>query len=135
MIYIDQLYLIICTLFLAGKDADSYQLKEKQDNALSATRVKRWHRDGLILAFLYVLPLVVWQPANAWRIVIATILIRLVFFDLPFNHWADLAVTYLGGTAWADKIFVRIFGINGAIKKTITFLILWIGANLLNHFI
>lgn len=135
MIYIDQLYLIICTLFLAGKDADSYQLKDKQDNALSATRVKRWHWDGLILAFLYVLPLVVWQTENAWRIVIAALLIRLVFFDLPFNHWAGLQGTYLGGTAWADRLFVQIFGINGAVKKTITFLILWIGANILNHFI
>jgi hypothetical protein len=135
MIYLIQAYLLTCCLFLAGKDADSYQLKDKKDNDLSAGRVKRWHRDGFILYVLFIIPLAVWDNMDNWKILIAAGLIRLAFFDLAFNHWASLPTTYLGSTAWADKQFVKIFGINGAIKKAATFLLLWIAGNLLNHFL
>lgn len=135
MIYLFQFYLIVCVLFLAGKDADSYQLKEKKDNALSAGRVKRWHRDGLILYLLYFLPLVVLDARDSWKTVIAGVLIRSSLFDLAFNHWAGLPVTYLGGTAWADGLFVKTFGLNGAIRKSIAFAAVLIILNLLNHYL
>lgn len=135
MIYVFQAYLIVCVLFLAGKDADSYQLKDKTDNALSAGRVKRWHRDGFILYLLILLPLIVWDTRDAWKLAIAWVLIRAALFDLAFNHWASLPVQYLGGTAWADGQFVKIFGKNGAIKKSLAFAILLVGLNLLNHFL
>lgn len=135
MIYLFELYLIVCVLFLAGKDADSYQLKEKTDNGLSAGRVKRWHRDGLILFVLYLLPLIVWDARDAWKTVIGGALIRGALFDLAFNHWASLSTSYLGGTAWADKLFVKVFGVNGAILKSSIFLALLIGLNLLNYFL
>jgi hypothetical protein len=135
MLIIFQAYLITCCLFLAGKDADSYQLKDKKDNDLSAGRIKRWHRDGFILYVLFILPLVVWDTVDNWKIVIAATLIRLAFFDLAFNHWASLPTTYLGGTAWADKQLVKIFGINGAVKKSLTAAAMLIAGNLLNHYL
>jgi len=135
MIFIFQLYLIVCVLFLAGKDADSYLLKAKQDDGNSATRVKRWHRDGFILNLLYILPLIVWDAKDGWKIALAAFLIRLSFFDLAFNSWSSLPTTYLGGTAWADLQFVRVFGINGAVKKSLTFFILLVGLNILNYFL
>jgi len=140
MIYAFQLYYLVCTLFLAGKDADSYQLKARENNALTAGRINRWHRDGVILAVLFVLPFIGkptifdLDPAPFWQCCVAALLIRLVFFDIPFNIWAPLPWQYIGGTAWADKLFVKIFGTAGAVKKSLTFLALLVGLNILNHF-
>lgn len=135
MIYAFQLYYLVCTLFLAGKDADSYQLKARQDNALSAGRINRWHRDGVVLAILYLVAPVCLLPFLAWKMCIAALLIRASVFDLAFNHWAGLPELYLGGTAWADKLLVRIFGTSGAVKKSLTFFALLVGLNVLNHFL
>lgn len=135
MIYLSEFYLLICVLALAGKDADSYLLKAKQDDSFSAGRVKRWHRDGFILYVLYALPLTAWLPVYWWKIPIAAILLRLSLFDLGFNKWSSLPLTYLGGTAWADRQFIRVFGINGAVKKSLAFFALLVGLNILNYFI
>lgn len=135
MIYAFQAYLIVCVLFLAGKDADSYLLKAKQDDSLSAGRVKRWHRDGSILYILYILAMIARQPALWWKILAAAALIRLSLFDLGFNKWASLPIAYLGGTAWADRLFVRVFGVQGAVRKSIAFFVLWVGLNILNYFL
>jgi hypothetical protein len=135
MIYAFQLYYMVCTLFLAGKDADSYLLKDRRDNPMSYARVKRWHRDGLILAMLFVLPLVAWLPVLAWKTCLGALLIRLSFFDLPFNRWASLPPYYLGGTAWVDGIFVKIFGQNGGLRKSLAFFVILVLLNLLNHFL
>ena len=72
LIYI-QLYILLCCLFLAGKDADSYLLKDKKDNELSIDRVKRWHRDGFALYVLYVFPVAWYNLPVAWKIVIAAV--------------------------------------------------------------
>lgn len=135
MIYIIQAYLLPCLLFLAGKDATSYLLKDKKDNALSAGRVQRWHRDGFVLYVLFILACVDKEPVLWWKTLIAATLLRLSLFDLCFNWWASLPITYLGGTAWSDRQFVRIFGINGAVKKSLTFLALLVGLNILNYFL
>lgn len=135
MIYAFQLYLIVCVLFLAGKDSDSYQLKDKKDGPLTAGRVRRWHRDGFILYLLFAVPLVGWLPMLWWKIAIIWVMIRAIFFDLPFNAWSNLPVTYLGGTAWTDRLMVKIFGMNGAILKTSIFLALLVGFNIANYFL
>ena len=126
------LYLIILIGFLAGKDGISYSLKDKKDNSLTKGRIKRWHRDGTILmsvgtistfmrfsGFFHIEISPLW-----WQIIIEAILIRTSIFDPLFNRWAQLNPTYLGGTAWSDRLSTTIFGINGAIKKAIFFGIL-----------
>src|SRR5882672_6584762 len=121
-----EVFLLICTLFLAGKDATSYLLKDKNrpENSLDTGRIKRWHRDGLILNALFVLPLVYFT--GLWQIVVYAGLIRLAFFDVAFNKWAGLGLNYLGSTATIDKIFIKIFGKNGAILKSLAFLVILI---------
>lgn len=122
-------YLLCSTLFLAGKDADSYQLKDKQDNNLSNRRVRRWHRDGMALAFLFVVPCCI---LGTWYwALISALLVRLSIFDLLFNEWSGLPVTYLGGTAGTDKLFVKIFGIHGALLKSGIFFLLLIAEHVL----
>lgn len=135
MIYLFELYLLTCILFLAGKDADSQQLKDKTDNPQTRGQVNRWHRDGVALFILYLAPLIVWDWRDAWKIVLASGLLRLSVYDLAFNSWASLPITYLGGTAWADRVFVGLFGVNGAVRKSITFLAILIAGNILNHFL
>lgn len=123
-----QIYLIICTLFLAGKDASSYLMKNNITNDITNTRIKRWHRDGVMLNILFVIPLIYFT--HIWILLLYALLIRLSFFDIAFNKWAGLDYRYLGSTATVDKIFVKIFGKNGAIEKSLAFLIILIILNI-----
>lgn len=118
-----QIYMLVCILLLAGKDATSYKLKDKNadDEVLERKRIIRWHRDGAILNALFVIPFLYFDPPN-WHIYIfCTIILRLIVYDISFNYWAGLQPEYLGSTAWWDKQFIKIFGENGAIKKSLVF--------------
>ena len=128
-----EIYLIICVLFLAGKDASSYLLKDKlrSDNTIDLNRIKRWHRDGVILNLLFILPLLLLVK---WYILIYALLIRLAIFDIAFNKWAGLNYNFLGSTSMVDKIFVKIFGKMGAIKKSVVFFLILIAINILAIF-
>lgn len=123
MIYAAQIYLLLCILFLAGKDATSYRLKDHNSPAssLQDSRIKRWHRDGAALWVLVTLP-VAWF-ISPW-LALYSILLRGALFDPWFNKWAGLRVGYLGGSAWFDRLFKKVFGDYGALKKSIVFLIL-----------
>jgi len=135
MLILIEFYILICCLILAGKDATSFLLKEKKDDDFSATRIKRWHRDGVILYALYVLPCCKIDFPETWKIVLAAALIRLALFDLEFNRSASLDMHYLGSTAWIDRQFVKVFGLNGALKKSGVFFLLLVGANVWNNFV
>lgn len=116
-----ELYLIICTLFLAGKDATSYLLKDRlsQSTDLTIKRIQRWHRDGVVLFGLFVLPLLfIVSPV----VILYAGLIRLIFFDIAFNKWANLPIKFLGSTSKFDLFFKKYLGEDGAIKKALIFL-------------
>ena len=131
MIYLAQLYIIICTLFLAGHDSTSYLLKSGGTNIgpLLFKRIRRWHRDGSIIFFLCCLPLVYFI---GWQIIIAAVLIRIIFFDPAFNLWSNLPPEFIGTTAFTDRLFAKIFGNSGALKKSLLFLVLLVLLNILN---
>jgi len=124
-----EVFLIIAILYLAGKDATSYLLKSKVDNDLTNIRVKRWHRDGVILYLLYIIPLVF--LVKYWLILVYALLISLAIFDIAFNYWAGLNPRFLGSTSKIDQFFVKIFGQEGAIKKSAIFLIILLLLNLI----
>lgn len=128
-----EIYVLVCILFLAGKDASSYLLKDKNRpaNSLDKKRIERWHRDGVALNMLVIVPIVYLRP-ELWMIIIYTLLLRLAVFDIAFNKWASLDYRFLGSTAWSDKIMAKIFGNYGAVKKSIFFLTILI---LLNIFV
>lgn len=128
-IYIAQAYLMICILFLAGKDATSYRLKDHNRSAgsLQSNRIKRWHRDGVALWVLVTLPVAYF--VSGW-LLLYSVLIRGAVFDLGFNKWAGLQTTYLGGSAFWDKFFVKIFGQHGAVWKSIAFGVILIIINI-----
>lgn len=123
-----QIYLIICTLFLAGKDASSYLMKNNITNDITNTRIKRWHRDGVMLNILFVVPLLYFT--HIWILLLYALLIRLSFFDIAFNKWANLDYRFLGSTAEVDKIFVKIFGKYGAVRKSLAFIVILIILNI-----
>lgn len=127
---ITQIYILVCILFLAGKDASSYKLKDKNNiGPLTDKRIKRWHRDGVALWLLITLAPVYYQ--HLYWIMLYSLLIRLSVFDLAFNYWAGLPYKYLGSTALADKLFSKIFGLQGAVKKSLFFLAILITLNIL----
>lgn len=125
-----QIYVFVCILFLAGKDATSFLLTEraKLNTSLGSRRIQRWHRDGIALNILVIVPIVYLRPELSW-IILYTVLIRLAVFDLAFNKWAGLSLTWLGSTAWTDRFFSKIFGEKGAVKKSIFFLLVLIVLN------
>lgn len=127
---IGQVWLLITILFLAGKDATSYRLKDhnRAASSLQASRINRWHRDGVALWLLITLPVAFF--ISPWQAVYS-VLIRASVWDISFNHWAGLPARYLGGSAWFDRLFVRIFGAYGAVRKSLAFASLLIISNLL----
>jgi hypothetical protein len=124
-----EIYLLACILFLAGKDATSYKLKDhnRPAGSLQTKRVKRWHRDGVALWVLCTLPVAV--LISPWLAVLSG-LIRAMCFDPAFNHWAGLSTDFLGGSAMFDRFFVRLFGERGALKKAALFLALVVLMNI-----
>lgn len=127
-----QLYMFICTLVLASKDSTSYKLKDftPENRELEAKRIDRWHRLGIALNGLMVFPWIYNDPINWWKYIIYALLIRLIAFDPAFNYWGGLNPKFLGSTAFWDKLFVKLFGKYGALKKSIMFLILLISSNI-----
>lgn len=121
-------FLLVFKLFLAGKDASSYLLKDKNATGqLTSNRIKRWHRDGVAIDALNTASVAyIFGPAW-WQVILVSLVIRLAVYDLAFNYWAGLNINYLGSTAWADQQFVKVFGINGAVKKSLFFLAILVG--------
>ena len=116
---------IFCGL-LAGKDATSYLMKSNNSTSdINLIRIKRWHRDGMLIHAIFI-AIMTWASHAYIETPIQQLLIRLAIFDILFNKYANLDIHYLGSTAWFDKLFVKIFGVNGAIEKSAVFLILLI---------
>lgn len=116
--------LIIFKLFLARKDAMSFLLKEKDyENEYTLKRIKRWHRDGVFIDLLFT-GVLCWASNEWFGVAGQSLLIRLCLFDISFNYFAQINYKHLGSTAWADIFFAKIFGVEGAVKKSIFFAIL-----------
>ena len=129
IIGIEALY-IIATLLLASKDADTQLLKSKTDDALTLSRLNRWHKSGFFIASLVCTLCVLIHPELWWFMIPACVLIRSSLFDLGFNRWSSLDIRYIGNTAFTDRIIFRpLFGVNGAIVKSVVFFGLLIGFN------
>lgn len=131
IIWICEVYFVICQLFQVGKDASSYLLKDARLGLFTLTRISRWHRDGVILAFLSFLPCAVaCYLKSGWAglglISACTFLIRMSFYDISFNKWANLQLGYFGTTPKTDSVFISIFGINGAVRKALVFTVMLI---------
>lgn len=131
-IYISQLYLLVCILFLAGKDATSYRLKDhnRPAGSLQSNRIKRWHRDGVALWVLVTLPVAYF--VSGW-LLLFSVLIRAAVYDPAFNKWGGLDMDFLGGSAWWDRLFVKIFGLRGALKKSMFFIAMVVLMNIFYH--
>lgn len=130
MILVAQIYVFICTLLLAHKDAMSYLLKDKNspDTTEKLSIISKWHRDGVLMNILFVLPVFVLSPALSW-IILYAILIRLAIFSVAFNYWAKLNYKFLGTTAITDKLLRKYFGEQGALKSSLFFLTILISLN------
>jgi hypothetical protein len=124
-----QLYLLLVGFFLAKKDAESYLMKDNISTPTILSIIKRWHTDGVILAILINIPLLYDFHSIWWQLVVVNVFLRLAEFDLVFNKYANLSLTFLGSTATLDKIFSKIFGQNGAVIKSFVFFIALIAFN------
>lgn len=129
MFWISLIILTIFKLFLSGKDASSYLLREKIGayEGLTKDRIDRWHRDGAIIDLMFT-GAIAWATTLYITIPILSLLIRLSVYDISFNKYTSLPLTYLGSTSIVDRMFSKIFGINGAVKKSLTFaaiIVIW----------
>lgn len=121
----------VSTLLLASKDADTTLLKNKTDDALTLKRLTRWHKSGFFLGACLTCFCVLVEPELWWFMIPACILSRVSLYDIGFNKWASLDIKYIGNTAITDKAFRGIFGVNGAVIKSIVFFALLIVLNII----
>lgn len=138
IIWICEIYFLICQSFQVGKDATSYRMKDKQMDPLTTNRLKRWHRDGVIQAFLSFLPCAFacflkggWPGLGL--ISACVFLIRMSFYDISFNKWAGLDLGFFGTTPKSDALFIWAFGTNGAVRKALAFTVALIIIQFLIH--
>ena len=116
---------IAIKFFLAKKDADSYNLEPHSSNLAPLSKIKIWHTDGAILDILITLGITI-STTCYWEIPILSLLVRASIYDLVFNKYAGLSMTYFGGTSPFDKLSKKVFGVQGAIKQSLFFSILTI---------
>ena len=137
-IYSCEIYFLICQIMLAEKDATSYLMKNAALGPLTLIRLARWHRDGIVLAILYLLPcLWIGYQSGGWKSIAlissGATLIRLAVYDIAFNKYAGLELYYFGSTPKADGFFAKIFGSQGAVRKSLVFSALLITLQFLIH--
>jgi len=120
MFFLCFIILAIFQLFLAHKDAMSYLLKDKSLSGEATKKIiRRWHADGVGIVAIFTI--VLYWATKTWEVVPSVLLARLTVYDLAFNKWSKLNIHFLGSTAYWDKIFIKMFGINGAVKKSLFF--------------
>ena len=130
IIIIFQFILLGYLLVSAGRDSDSIRMKTGTVDSLLLIRLKRWHKSGAI-TYLIVCGMLAYFLG--WKILIAGLIIRIAFFDLAVNKWADFAFDLIGTTATTDQFFAKIFGQHGAVKKAGFFFLILIILNFLNY--
>lgn len=126
----------IFIVLLAGKDATSYLLRGAITpyEGVTKSRLDRWHRDGVLIHALFV-GVLAWATGLWITIPVQALLLRLGFYDLAFNKFASLPITYIGSTSVIDRIFLKVFGNNGALEKSLTFLLILITWGILRIFL
>lgn len=80
---------------------------------------------------LFFIPLVYFI---GWKVLVAGLIIRGSIYDPSHNAGAKLKAGYIGdGNEFWERLFMRIFGANGGVRKAIAFMILIIILNVLNQ--
>src|ERR1700749_3328013 len=100
MFWLSFLISFVFILFLAGKDASSYLLRGMLDayQGVTKSRLDRWHRDGVAIHAIFT-GVLAWATGLWIAVPIQAPLIRLGFYDLAFNKWSNLTMTYIGNTS------------------------------------
>lgn len=126
MIYA-QLYCLLIALILGYRDGMSHQ----SNRILGSKQLTAWHFCGGLLYTLFTGPLFF---LAGWEIFIAALLIRLAVFDVAYNKAAGLKLAYMGeGTEKIERVAIKVFGPNGAVKKMIVALAILIILNILHY--
>lgn len=132
MIIIAQILIIIFVIWSAIQQGHTHQENKK----LTTNQRKKWHRTnfliycGVCLSCIFIAGFY----ENWWKMLIASLLIRVAFFDYFYSRAADLDVRYIGdGLEFLEGIEVKIFGHYGGIKKLIIASLLLITLNALNY--
>jgi hypothetical protein len=127
MIYYAQILILVFTFVCGLHDGHSHLSNRKLTN----DERKRWHRSGYIMYALFFIPLTYFI---GWQVLIAGLILRGSVYDIGHNYGARLRAGYIGdGAEFWERLFLRIFGIDGGIKKAFAFMVLLIILNILNH--
>ena len=114
---IQYLVIFIFTAVLAAKDGFSYLLIDRRTG--NEDIIKKWHITGAILYVIFLLFLAF--SFKDFYVVILAGIIRLAFYDVVFNKVAKLNKRYIGFTSPIDRIFRKMFGEDGALRKATMF--------------
>ena len=121
-------------LILAGQNAVSFLLMDKSPaNDLKYKRLDQWHRDNVLLNVVAIVPFLMLDLKHVHLYILYALVLRVALFDVLFNYLARLKYTYIGETAKVDKIFRKVFGAQGAVKKAIVFILVLVLLNIFLH--
>lgn len=104
-------------------------MPEKLPYAFIKKTLKIWHWSG---GWINVVSVVSWLfLVEWWAVFLAGVLIRVAFFDLVRNKFANHSLWALGTESYWDKFFTKHIGKNASKIKTIASIIILIILNIL----
>ena len=130
MIYAAQIFILCLAWEFGRRDGISHEA----NRTLTTKQRKEWHFNGTVLYFAACFPIIYLID---YRLIAAVLLARFSLFDLGYNSTApQFKITYIGdGAEFWERLSIKVFGKDGAVKKAIAGIVLLIGLNLLNYFL
>ncbi len=132
MIYIAEIAILLIALCFGMRDGISHEANRTLDNHQRS----KWHFTGTLLYFMSCTPWMFF--ADDWKMIFAAaILARFSLFDLGYNSTAPkFKITYIGdGAEFWERLSIKIFGKDGAVKKAVTGIVLLVILNFLNYYL
>ena len=132
MIYIAQVIITIFVIWSAIQQGRKHEINRKK----TTKERKAWHRNNFLLycAVCIGCIFIAGYHENWWKIIIASLVIRVALFDKFYANAAGLGATYIGdGVEFLEGIEVKIFGTYGGKKKTLVSILVLITLNILNY--
>ena len=127
MIYFYQILMIVFIIFSARQQG----MTHAGNKMLDKDEQKKWHFDGLATYCIMCAAMVY----SCYWLVIPAFIIRVALFDPIYSKRAGLKPAYIGdGKQFSERLAIKLFGVNGGIKKAIVFLILSFALNVLNYY-
>jgi hypothetical protein len=122
--------MLLIAFALGARDGINYSIfkvPQQMEYLKLKGMLNAWHFCGGVIYLLACLPAI---ALVNWLLVIPCLLVRVSIYDIAHNLFAKFPAGHLGTEAKSDKLFVKLFGKEGAIKKAVAFILILITLNI-----